>query len=263
MMNFSFSHAPIDIHSHFNHGSPFDWHLPNNPLHKRELDFVLEEQRNVGIEYGGFSTYAAVLEHPECIVEENEYLYRLAAENPRIFQWVVIDPRIEESFLQAERMLPSKKCLGIKIHESHGYDIEEYGDRIFSFANAHRAVVLMHPQKVEKMPAFADCYPDMTLIIAHLSSMEHIAAIEAARHGNIYTDTSGGASYMNNILEYAVSRVGSERILFGTDTYACSFQLGRVALSRLPDADKENILYKNAMRLFPKAFGGGIACSDS
>lgn len=255
MTELSFSHAPIDIHSHFNHGSPFDWLLPNNPLHRRELDFVLEEQSNVGIECGGFSTYASVLEHPECIVEENEYLHALAQEHPRIFQWVVIDPRIEEAFIQAERMLPSSKCLGIKIHESHGYDIEEYGDSIFSFANAHRAVVLMHPQKVEKMPTFADRYPDMKLIIAHLSSMEQIAAIENARHGNIYTDTSGGASNMNNVLEYAVSRVGSEKILFGTDTYACSFQFGRVALARLSRADKENILYKNAMRLFPRAFG--------
>ncbi len=126
--SYQFSHAPIDIHSHFNHGSPFDWPLPDNPLHLRELDFVLEEQRNVGIECGGFSTFASVLEHPECIVEENEYLYQLASEDPRIF-------------------------------------------------------------------------------------------------------------------------------LFGTDTYACSFQLGRVALARLTHADKENILYKNAMKMFPEALG--------
>lgn len=256
MSPFSFSHAPIDIHSHFNHGSPFDWRLPNNPLHIRDLDFVLEDQRHVGIVAGGFSTYASVLQHPECIVEENEYLYRLAQTEPRIYQWVVIDPRIPETFEQAKRMLPSKKSLGIKIHESHGYDIEEYGDRLFGFANEQKTVILMHPQKTEKMPSFADRYPDMKLIIAHLSSMEHIAAIENARHGNIYTDTSGGASNMNNVLEYAVERVGSEKILFGTDTYACSFQFGRVALSRLSDTDKENILYKNAINMFPKAFGG-------
>ncbi len=256
MSVFSFSHPPIDIHSHFNHGSPFDWPLPDNPLHLRELEFILEDQRHVGIACGGFSTFASVLEHPECIVEENEYLYQLASEDPRIFQWVVIDPRLPETFRQAQRMLSSRKCLGIKIHESHGYDIEEYGDVLFSFANDHGTVMLMHPQKVEKMPSFADRYPDMKLIIAHLSSMEHIAAIEDARHGNIYTDTSGGASNMNNVLEYAVSRVGSEKILFGTDTYACSFQFGRVALARLPHADKENILYKNAMKMFPEAFGG-------
>jgi predicted TIM-barrel fold metal-dependent hydrolase len=254
MVHVSFSHAPIDIHSHFNHGSPFDWRLPDNPLHLRDLDFVLEEQRNVGIECGGFSTFASVLEHPECIAEENEYLYRLAQKDARIFQWVVVDPRLPETFRQAERMLTSPKTLGIKIHASHGYDIEEYGEALFSLANEAGTVLLMHPQKVEKMASFADRYPDMKLIIAHLSSMEHIAAIEDARHGNIYTDTSGGASNLNNVLEYAVSRVGSEQILFGTDTYSCAFQFGRIALSALALEEKENILFRNAIRLFPAAF---------
>jgi len=73
-------------------------------------------------------------------------------------------------------------------------------------------------------------------------------------HKNIYTDTSGGASNLNNVLEYAYERVGSEKILFGTDGYSAEFQYGRIALSRLPYGDKENILYRNAMRLFPKAF---------
>ncbi|MBQ3591403.1 MAG: amidohydrolase [Clostridia bacterium] len=253
MYNYKPDHAPIDIHSHFNHGSPYD--CPENPLHIRSFDFVLEDHRHTGILCGGFSTFASVLDHPECIVEENNYLHCLAQEDPRVYQWVVVDPRQPETYRQAEYMLPARKCLGIKIHPYyHGYDIEEWGDDLFSFAHTMRTTVLMHPDKYDTLPAFADRYPDMKLIIAHLGSMEHINAILAARHGNIYTDTSGGASNQNNVLEYAVSRVGSEKILFGTDTYACSFQFGRVALARLPDAEKENILYKNAMRLFPDTF---------
>ena len=93
----------------------------------------------------------------------------------------------------------------------------------------------------------------MKLIIAHLSSLGHVEAIAAAKHGNIYTDTSGGASNLNNIVEYAVSRIGSEKIFFGTDTYSCAFQYGRIAFSTLSEEDKANILYKNAMRHFPNA----------
>jgi predicted TIM-barrel fold metal-dependent hydrolase len=104
------------------------------------------------------------------------------------------------------------------------------------------------------MPTFANRYPDMKLIIAHLASMEHVDAIRCAENGNIYTDTSGGASNMNAIVEYAVAQVGSEKILFGTDTYACAFQYGRIALSQLSREDKENILYRNAVRMFPWAF---------
>jgi predicted TIM-barrel fold metal-dependent hydrolase len=48
--------------------------------------------------------------------------------------------------------------------------------------------------------------------------------------------------------------MGSEKILFGTDTYSFAFQFGRIALSDIPLKDKENILWKNAIRLFPKCF---------
>ena len=245
-----FSHPPIDIHSHFNHGSPFD--CPRQPIHYRSADFIKAAYDRFGIVCAGMSTYGAVLEHPECIPEENLYLHGVAAQTDWIYQWVVIDPRQEKTFEQAAAYLSHPKTLGIKIHPSyHRYDVTEYADAIFSFADKHRATVLMHPQSITKMPMFADKYPNMNLIIAHLNSMEHIAAMETAKHGNIYTDTSAGGSGLNNVIEYAVSRVGSEKILFGTDTYACSYAYPRIALADLPQEDKENILFKNALRLFP------------
>ena len=91
----------------------------------------------------------------------------------------------------------------------------------------------------------------MRLIIAHLYGSDHVEAALAAKHGNIYLDTSGGDSVKNNIIEYAVSRIGSEKIYFGTDAYAAGFQYGRIAFSMMDDKDKENILYKNALRDFP------------
>ena len=248
--------APIDIHSHFNHGSPFDEvnsALPEE-IHNRWLDFIKAGYNHIGVSHAGMSTYAAV-EHPECVVEENRYLYDLVQRSNWMRQWVVVDPRIPETYRQAETMLVSDRTLGIKIHpDLHGYSILEYGDALFSFAAAHKAVVLMHPQHIAKMPAFADRYPDMKLIIAHLGSVAHVDAVADARYGNIYVDTSGGASNLNNVLEYAVSRVGSEKILFGTDTYSCAFQFGRIALSALALEEKENILFRNAIRLFPAAF---------
>lgn len=112
----------------------------------------------------------------------------------------------------------------------------------------------MHPQHIPEMPRFADKYPGMKLIIAHLGSLEHIEAVASAKNGNIYVDTSGGNSAMNNIIEYAVGRIGSEKILFGTDTYACAYSYPRIALADLTMEDKENILWRNAMRLFPSCF---------
>ena len=245
----------IDIHSHFDHGSPFDAGSAEPELHKRDLDFLQTEYARYGITHAGMSTFASVLFHPECVVEENAWLADLTERTDWMRQWVVIDPRQPETFQQAKALLDRPRSLGIKIHpEYHAYDIEEYGDKLFAFADALGATVLMHPQKIEKMPDFADKYPNMRLIIAHLGSAAHVDAIARAKHGNIYTDTSGSKSFFNHVLEYAVERVGSERILFGTDTYSCAFQLGRVALSPISREAQENIFFRNALRLFPNTF---------
>ena len=93
-------------------------------------------------------------------------------------------------------------------------------------------------------------YPGAVMIMAHLSSGHHVEAVRRAKHRNVYIDTSGMASLKNQIVEYAVSEIGSERILFGTDTYSAASQRGRIEFSLLPDADRENILLRNAQRLF-------------
>ena len=104
----------------------------------------------------------------------------------------------------------------------------------------------------ELIESFADKYPDVTFIMAHLGSysVSDSIAIEKAKHGNVYADTSGIASSKNLVIEYTVGRVGSERILFGTDTYATGFQRGRIEYALISEEDKENILRKNAERLF-------------
>ena len=251
-----FSQPPVDIHCHFNHGSSLD--VADSSLSRNDIGFLKEAYARMGIAWGGISTYASVF-HPmgEGVAESNRWLYDFAAREDWVRQWVVVEPRVEESFRQAEEMLRSPKTLGIKIHPTfHQYELTEYGDQIFGFASEQNAVVLMHPvmspEGFVQMALLADKYPDVKLIVAHLCSLEHIQLLKD--HKNIYTDTSGGASNLNNVLEYAVEQAGSEKILFGTDGYSAPFQFGRVALSRISQADKENILYRNAQKLFPKAF---------
>ena len=237
----------IDLHCHYNSGGPHD--VKFNPLHKSDLDYLLAEHRAANIQKTAMSTYEAVLS-PENIILENEKLSTITDERDEIYQWIVVDPRNDESLHQASKLLKKPKTLGLKIHCTHGYDILEYGDKLFSFAEKEKTTVLMHPTKISEMPALADKYPGMRLIIAHLASLDHVEAVLAAKHGNIYLDTSGGDSNRNSIIEYAVSRIGSEKIYFGTDTYASGFQYGRIFFSAISDEDKKNILYKNALRDF-------------
>lgn len=242
----------IDLHTHCNCGSKFD--VAETPLHKRNFPFLMEEYKNCGISAGVFSYYSTLFSDKE-LFEGNELLHEQALSDDRVYQWLVLDPKQEILFDQIRELIKSEKVLGIKIHSlpsCHNYDINEYADKIFSFANELKCFVLMHPDKIVDMVQYADKYPNMKLIIAHLSSVEHIEAIEQARNGNIFTDTSGGLSNMNNIVEYAVEKVGSEKMFFGTDTYSCGFQVGRIKYARISEPDKENIFYKNAKKHFAK-----------
>ena len=243
----------IDLHCHYNHGSPYD--AREHALVQMKLDYLRKMYDATNIVCGVFSPMACFY-GPHTILEENEHARQMSKELPWFWQWAVLDPRREESFAQVAQMLEDDKCLGIKIHPySHKYDTAEYADRIFAFANEHKTVVLTHPDDpklIGRVVPFADKHPDMKLIIAHLGSVEHVEAIRRAKHQNIYTDTSGQLSRLNRIVEYAVEQVGSEKIFFGTDTYACGFQRGRIAYALMEEKDKENILRNNALREFPK-----------
>ena len=250
-----FKRSAIDIHSHFNHGAP-DEYATTEYLNTSvsTLDFLLAENERFGIREVAYSSYSAVLGSNH-IIEENRYLNDLIHKDARLFQWAVVHPLQDDTFQQVEAMLDDPRVLGIKIHPYfHKYKMVEQADKIFSFANERGATVMMHPAQTEEMQRFADKYPHMRLIIAHLAGETEIQAIKHAKHGNIYTDTSGSLSACNNVIEYACEQIGSEKILFGTDTYSLTFQYSRIALARISHEDKENILYKNAIRMFPKAF---------
>ena len=242
----------IDMHMHINHGSKFD--AEENEVSAKRLEKLMEISKAAGIEQMFCSTYSSVLSTEE-IEQENEYLHRLVQKVDGLYQWVVIDPRIKGTFAQAERMLQHKKCVGIKLHPfNHKYELEKYSDEIFSFASKFRAKVLIH---VEKEPTYvvpmANKYPEATIIVAHLGDKTYVDAAAFAEHGNVYVDTSGMASFKNQIIEYAVSRIGAEKILFGTDTYAAGFQRGRIEYALILEEEKRNILRENTMRLFAES----------
>lgn len=239
----------IDMHTHINSGSPYDTKVGNT--YSADLEDLIAINHAAGIEKMFACTFASVLS-TETIPEENEYLHRLLDQVDCLYQWVVIDPRIEETFVQAERMLQHKKCVGIKLHPAyHKYELEAYADRIFTFASKFHAVVLIHPEKeASYILPIADRYPDVTFIVAHLGGKAYVDAVEFAKHKNVYTDTSGIASSNNLMIEYAHSRIGADRILFGTDTYAAGFQRGRIEFALIPEADKKKILRDNALHLF-------------
>ncbi|MBL9216257.1 MAG: amidohydrolase family protein [Opitutaceae bacterium] len=192
----------------------------------------------------------------------NREAFDVVPRTPGLRQWVIVNPRQPETYAQAADMLQAPWCVGIKIHpEENVYPIREYGREIFEFAAKHRAVVLTHSGGVNSVPEefvpFANALPELRLILAHLGHMDvgdithQVRAIQACRHGNVYVDTSSGKSVISGLVEWAVGEIGSDRILFGSDTclYHPGMYRGRIDHADLPLADREKILAGNARRL--------------
>ena len=105
---------------------------------------------------------------------------------------------------------------------------------------------------------FANKYPDMRLILAHIGHDEElrrhdrqVEAVKRCTQGNVWADTSSSNSVLSGLIEFAVEQIGAERMLFGTDTplYFPATQKARVAYAEISDDAKRLILHDNAAEL--------------
>lgn len=93
-------------------------------------------------------------------------------------------------------------------------------------------------------------FPDVHIIMAHLEGSGIRGVLDVADCENVWIDTSGSQPFTGT-LEFALEIIGSRRILFGSDLCGRSVegQLGRILGTRMPEADRENILWRNAETL--------------
>lgn len=196
-------------------------------------------------------------------VSGNVQAAQVVGKTDGLLQWVVVDPLKPQTYEQAKEMLKLPKCVGIKIHpEAHGYPIAEYGKAIFEFANRNRAIIQSHSGEQNSLPAdfvvLANEFPEVKLIISHLGCgwngdpTLQVQAIQKSKHGNVFTDTSSAKSITSNLIEWAVGEIGTEHILYGTDSplYFAPMQRARIDNADIADRDKHMILCDNAIRLF-------------
>jgi predicted TIM-barrel fold metal-dependent hydrolase len=252
----------IDIHGHYGR---FD--RPDRPLATRlqsaDAAAVVRRARESNTQYTVVSPLLGLMPRGNCDpVAGNEEAARIVKEHEGLLQWVIIDPLKTETYEQADAMLKTPKCVGIKIHpEEHLYPITEHGDKIFAFAAQRRALVLTHSGERNSMPEdfvpFADAFPEVNLILAHIGcgwdgDLGHqVRAISQSRHGNLHADTSSASSIVPNLIEFAVREVGADRVLYGTDTplYCTAMQRARIDHADLNDQEKRQILRDNALKL--------------
>jgi predicted TIM-barrel fold metal-dependent hydrolase len=105
----------------------------------------------------------------------------------------------------------------------------------------------------------ADQYPDVNFIIPHLGSFAddwgaQLAVIDhLVRHANIFADTSGVRRF--DLLEQALRRAGSTKVLFGSDGpwLHPALELAKVRLLGLRPHEESQVLGGNFLRLIARA----------
>lgn len=196
-------------------------------------------------------------------IAANRRLAAMIGKTRALRQWIIVDPTRPATFAQAKRLLRLPGSVGIKIHpELHKYPIRKHGRAIFEFAAREQCVIQTHSGEHNSLPMdfvpFANDYPAVRIILSHLGCgfdkdmRRQVRAIQACRHGNIYTDTSSARSVIPHLIEWAVGEAGADRILFGTDTplYFTAMQRARIDCAEIGAAVKRKILRENAERLF-------------
>lgn len=253
----------IDVHAHYGRYHRHEFPALINGFMSADASVVLQRARRANTQYTIVSPYRSLLPRGEAdACAGNDEAAQVVRATPGLLQWVVVHPRQPQTYEQAEQMLQHPTCVGIKIHpEEHVYPIAEHGRALFQFAAQHQTLVLAHSGQPNSLPhdfmPFANEFPEMSLILAHLGNGPEalapditpdaslqVRAIQTAQHDNVYVDTSSARSIQPGLIEWAVTEVGVDRVLYGTDTptYFAGMQRTRIDQAELPDADKRRIL---------------------
>ena len=199
------------------------------------------------------------------VVQANEVAFREVPAVQGLLQYVIVNPLQPKTYGQARQMLQAPWCVGIKIHpEEHAYRITDHGEELFSFFEEVLYPVMTHSGCPNSLPMdfvpFANRHPGAQVLLAHLGNGAgadnrvdlQVRAVQAAKHGNLWVDTSSARSILPGLVEWAVKEIGAERLLFGSDTplYHVAMQRTRIEVAEINVAAKQLILRDNAVQFF-------------
>ncbi|MCI0559017.1 MAG: amidohydrolase family protein [Nitrososphaera sp.] len=251
----------IDVHGHF---GPYDRGAGGlrDCMLSGSIEVVRRRAHAADICLTVVSATHALMPYGGDVWRGNEDAREVSEQHPDIRFWAVLNPQIRETYKQVESLLTHPRCRGIKIHPfEHTYEIRDYGDEIFEFAASHKALIITHSGCPGSFPEdfirFTNQYPDVPLIFAHLGNSadgnlsRQVYALKQAKTENVHIDTSSANSIYSGLIEWAVSQVGAQHLLFGTDTplYFAACQKARIEHAEIDENAKQAILFDNAARL--------------
>lgn len=192
----------------------------------------------------------------------NADAYRFAEEYAeRVSAYVYENPLLPDALDRLKHGVEEHHACGMKLWVSTFCD-DRSVDPLTAYCIDNNLPILVHcahksngqaenESLSQHVARYAERFPEAKIVMAHLGGDAYLSARTVRDLPNVYTDCSGSL-YRGGELEYMVRLLGSERVLFGSDMpyVPYSINIGKVLEANLTDDEKQNILYKNALRLF-------------
>jgi len=247
----------IDAHVHLytNDSCNFYGWRPQRELVDRAYEAGIEK---IAVSSLGKSHYIGLPSEEEVRIA-NDLVIQLMRECRQVYGYCYLNPRNSNCKDELKRCV-DVGMIGIKLWIA----TEASSPLVFPIVEAaikYRIVILQHcffrntGNWVNETSPFdiallAQRYPEAKIIMAHLNANLPNGVDVVKMLPNVYIDTSGGYMLRTN-LEMAISKIGAERILYGSDAPGRSFnvQTANVNSALICQAAKEKILSTNFLRL--------------
>jgi predicted TIM-barrel fold metal-dependent hydrolase len=238
------------------------YHLSKGEGHQERNRKSLENARSVGIDKVCVSILGATT--PDEFQESNRILYECMKEHPdMVLGYSFVNPcYLREAVEELERCVRDYAFVGLKLlahcrcSEPMVFPLAEKAielDVPILIHCGHCAPELKGSQAntltdPEDVASLAKRYPEAKLLQAHIGGGGDwewgIKAIRDCK--NVWLDTSGSGTE-SGMIEMAVSELGVERVVFGTDN-ALYAGVGKVQGADIPEEEKE-IIFGNMQNL--------------
>jgi predicted TIM-barrel fold metal-dependent hydrolase len=237
----------IDCHAHF---GPWPFPVPTQSI--AEIEALLAQ---FGIERGFLASTVALAGD---LAGGNALLAEAIASCAALRGYVVVNPYLlEDSLEQIATYLGKSAFCGVRMDGGHrglALDSPEVKQILKALLRYDKPILLRldDEYRPDELVSLAKEFATAKFIIAEMGGREWQPLLRLAKPvTNLHVECGGGAAERDK-LAMAVETLGSRRVLFGTGSPLMSpiFALGMVRDSQLPAADKDQILYQNAKRLF-------------
>lgn len=199
---------------------------------------------------------------PDDLVKQNDDVLRaLEKHSDRAFGFVYLSAKhVERSLSELERCVANGPMVGVKLWVAQRCN-DPVIDPIIARAAELKAVIFQHTwykttenytgeSTPDDIVALARRFPEVPIICGHTGGTWELGIRAIREQKNLFADLAGSDPTWG-ITEMAVRELGSDRVIYGSDSGGRSFasQLAKVHGAKISETDKQKIFCDNLRSL--------------